>query len=50
MPDWPTRCNVFLHLLLSDEVREVILNGSLGCIDHEIVEFSILRRVRAEKY
>lgn len=50
MPDWPTRCNILLHLLLSDEVREVVLNGSLGCIGHEIVEFSILRRVRAEKY
>lgn len=48
MPDWPTRCNILLHLLLSDEVREVVLNGSLGCIDHEIVEFSILKRMRAE--
>lgn len=54
MPDWPNRCNVFLHLLLTDKevlVREVILNDSLGCADGEIVEFSILKRVRAgEEY
>lgn len=49
MPDWP---KVFLHLLLTDKEvlgREVVLNESLGCADGEIVEFSILKRVRAEE-
>ncbi|GAB0204934.1 mitochondrial enolase superfamily member 1 [Grus japonensis] len=45
----PTRRGAMLDLVLTSEeglVGDVKLKGSLGCSDHEMVEFKILRAVR----
>ncbi|GAB0188477.1 hypothetical protein GRJ2_001313000 [Grus japonensis] len=45
----PTRRGVMLDLVLTNKERlvgNVKLKGSLGCSDHEMVEFKILRAVR----
>ena len=46
--DRPTRGEVFLDLLLTNEeeiIKDVNVGGSLGCSDHALVEFVILRDV-----
>ena len=45
----PTRRGVMLDLVLTNKeglVRNVKLKGSLGCSDHEMVDFEILRTAR----
>ena len=45
----PTRRGAMLDLILTNKeglVGDVKLKGSLGCSDHETVEFKILRAVR----
>ena len=47
--DEPMRRGALLDLVLTNEeglVRNVKLKGSLGCSDHEMVEFKILRAPR----
>ncbi|PKU48078.1 glycerol kinase [Limosa lapponica baueri] len=49
MVEKPTRREVMLDLVLSKKdglVGNVKLKGSLGCSDHEMVEFKILRAAR----
>jgi len=50
--DRPTRGEVLLDLLLTNEeeiIKDVNVGGSLGCSDHALVEFVILRDVLLAK-
>ncbi|KAK4814867.1 hypothetical protein QYF61_027840 [Mycteria americana] len=46
--DSPTRGDAFLDLLVtnaSELVRDVKIGGSLGCSDHALVQFALLRDI-----
>ena len=50
--DGPTRGEAILDLVLSNEeesIREVKIRGSLGCSDHALVEFVILKNAGLTK-
>lgn len=51
-PPAPARADACLDVIFipnkEEPVGDVLINGSLGCIDHEIVESKILRGMRKE--